>query len=160
MRRCPQCRRVRNGRSLTIKFKNGRWPSDDGCCWATRSPQQQMGPTLLSAPSTPAMFPVDLGDRLSRVCFRWRCILLADRAWPALACPVARESRLSSPGFLAGVRSRQAVVPVSPASRLDLHPSPGGSVTASMPYRSGLPVRLAEAPLSFRPSRPLSKRPY
>ena len=69
------------------------------------------------------------------------------------------RNRLSSPGYLAGVRSRQAVVPVSPASRFDLHPSPGGSVTALMLYRSGLPVRFAEALLSFRPSRPLSNRP-
>lgn len=100
-----------------------------------------------------------LGDRLSRGCFRWRHVHLADPILPALAWPVARESRLSSPGHLAGVRSRQAVVPVSPASWFGLLPSPGGSVTALMPCRSNLPVRFAEAPLSFRPSRPLSKRP-
>ena len=58
-----------------------------------------------------------LGDRLSRVCRRWLCRLLADRAAACWACPVARQSRLSSPGHLAGVRSRQAVG-LDPISKL------------------------------------------
>ena len=48
-------------------------------------------------------FRMILGDRLSRFCFGWLCIVLADFAGPALACPVARESRLSSPDYVTGV---------------------------------------------------------
>ena len=69
----------------------------------------QMGPTLLSAPRHLHCIRMILGDRLSRGCFRWFGIVLADFAGPALACPVARESRLSSPDYITGVRSRQAV---------------------------------------------------
>ena len=119
-----------------------------------------MGPTLLSAPSTPATLPNDFGR--SPV----PGLLLPASPSPcgsSVAClglaGGSVRNRLSSPGHLAGVRSRQAVVQVSPASWFGLHPSPGGSVTALMLYRSGLPVRFAEALLSFRPSRPLSKRP-
>jgi len=65
------------------------------------------------------------------------------------------RNRRSSPGYLAGVRSRQAVGSGPKAFPVP----PGGSVTALMPCRSGHPVRFAEAPLSVRPSRPLSKRP-
>lgn len=125
-----------------------------------RAPQMQMGPTLLSAPSTPASQPDDFGRSpvpgLLPLSLLPPCGSCTDCL--GLAGGSVRN-RLSSPGHLAGVRSRQAVVPVSPANRLDLHPTPGGSVTALMPYRSGVPVHEAEALLSFRPSRPLSKRP-
>ena len=119
-----------------------------------------MGPVFPPAPRSPALVPDDLGDRRTRGSFPTASF---DPCGSSSTSSAARWSVRT--GFhrlvpvLASGPVRRLVL-VSSASRLVHSLPPGGSVTATPPCRSGPSVPLwPKPPPSFRPFRPLVKRP-
>ena len=122
---------------------------------APRNPKTQMGPTLLSAPSTPAVQPHDFG--------RSPVPGLSSLALPSpcgSGCGLLGLSGGSlEPAFITRPPCRCPVPSGGWFRPCDPLLPPGGSVTALMLCRSVRRFHFAEAPLLLLSSRPPSKRP-
>ena len=113
-----------------------------------------MGPTLLSAPSTPASLPNDFG----RSPVPGLLPLASPSPCGSCSACLGVSGGSLEPAFITRLLCRCPVPSGGRVGSCDPLLPPGGSVTTLMLYRSVGWFHFAEAPLLLLPSRPRSKR--